>query len=149
MMVSKAALQKTNGYCPYFAGRVAEDIHWVYRILKDFNGITIDKVLYNYRLRKGSFTQIQFRGIEPKYTYSWQLLSKIIYKDIHENIDVLAPENRELLLKLELEACEDALVDNIQLLNETRNIYNRSISFRIGKFMLAPWRISKILFKNK
>jgi len=142
MMISKATLEKTGGYHPYFAGRVAEDIQWIYRILKYFKGITIDKPLYNYSIRDGSFTQIQSRGDNPKYAYSWQLLSKIIHKDIHEQIDVLAPEN-----KLELEACEDALVENLQLLNHTRQVYENSISFKLGRFMLWPWRLLKSIKK--
>lgn len=143
MMISRAALLKTNGYSPYFAGRVGEDIEWIYRILKEFKGITVDKILYNYSLREHSFSQIQSTGVKPKYAYSWQLLSKIIYKDVHEGIDVLAPENKELLNKLELEACEDALVENIYLLNHTIGVYQNSTSFRIGKFLLTPWRFFK------
>jgi glycosyltransferase involved in cell wall biosynthesis len=149
MMISRPALQKTKGYSSYFAGRVAEDIQWIYRILKDFKGVTVDKVLYNYNLRKGSFTQIQSTGIKPKYAYSWQLLSKIIYKDIHERINVLAPENKGLLSQLELEACEDALVENIQLLNKTINTYENSTSFKIGKLLLTPWRLLKSLKGNR
>lgn len=143
MMISRAALDKTDGYHPYFAGRVAEDIQWIYRILKDFKGITIDKPLYNYRLRKGSFTQIQSTGVNAKYTYSWQLLSKIIHKDVYEGIDVLAPENKGLLTKLELEACEEALVQTTQLLNETRLLYENSASFRLGKLLLKPFHALK------
>ena len=145
MMVSKAALHSTGGYHPYFAGRVAEDIQWIYRILKDFKGITVDKPFYNYRLREGSFTQIQSTGIKPKYAYSWHLLSKIIYKDIHEGIDVLAPENEDVLHKLELEACEEALGENIRLLNSTRKIYENSTNFKLGKLLLTPWRALKSL----
>lgn len=143
MMISRQALEKTKGYSPYFAGRVAEDIQWIYRILKAFKGITIDKILYNYSIREGSFTQTQAKGIKAKYAYSWQLLSKIIHKDIYEGVNVLAPENAELIKKLELEACEDALVENIQLLNHTIEVYEGSKSFRLGKFLLTPWRIFK------
>jgi glycosyltransferase involved in cell wall biosynthesis len=145
MMISRQALEKTKGYSPYFAGRVAEDIQWIYRILKEFKGITIDKILYNYSIREGSFTQTQAKGIKAKYAYSWQLLSKIIHKDIYEGVNVLAPENAELIKKLELEACEDALVENIQLLNHTIEVYEGSKSFRLGKFLLTPWRIFKNL----
>jgi glycosyltransferase involved in cell wall biosynthesis len=145
MMISREALQKTKGYHLYFAGRVAEDIQWIYRILKDFKGITLDKPLYNYAIREGSFTQIQATGINPKYAYSWQLLSRIIYKDVHEGIDVLAPENKNILTKLELESCEDALIENIQLLNHTRDVYERSMSFKLGKFILTPWKVIKNL----
>lgn len=148
MMISKAALNKTVGYNPYFVGRVAEDIQWIYRILKDFKGITINQVLYNYRLREGSFTQVQSAGLNPKFAYSWQLLSKIIYKDIHEGVDVLALENKELLKKLELEACEDALVEKTQQLNSSIRLYENSTNFKIGKFILAPLRYLKFSKKN-
>lgn len=145
MMISSAALQKTKGYNLYFLGRVAEDIQWVYRILKDFKGITIDQPLYNYRLREGSFTQIQSTGTNAKYAYSWQLLSKIIHKDVYEGIDVLAPENKELLNQLELEACEEALVQTTQLLNETRVLYENSSSFKLGNLLLKPFHALKKL----
>ncbi len=147
MMITKIALGKTGGYHPYFAGRVAEDSHWIYRILKDFKGITLDKVLYNYLIRPGSFTQVQTSGLNAKYAYSWQLLSKIIYKDIHESIDVLHPDNIKLLKKLELEACEDALVEKIQLLNQTIGVYENSVSFKLGRFILSPWRFLKSIKK--
>jgi hypothetical protein len=140
MMISKAALINTGGYHPFFAGRVGEDIHWVYRILKDFKGITINKVLYSYTIRKGSFTQIQSLGIKPKYAYSWQLISKIIYKDIHEGVDVLAPKNAELLKKIQLEACEEALAEKIQVLEQTKFIYESSGNFKVGKLILKPIR---------
>ena len=145
MMISKAALQQTKGYNPYFSGRVAEDIQWVYRILKDFKGISIDEPLYNYRLRKGSFSDIQSTGTNAKYTYSWQLLSKIIHQDVYEGIDVLTIENKELLHKLELEACEEALVKTTQLLNETRLVYENSTSYKLGKLLLTPFRFIKTL----
>lgn len=147
MMISKSVLNKTRGYHPYFVGKVAEDIHWIYRILKHFRGITVDKYLYNYRKREGSFTQIQSMGIKPKLAYSWQLLSKIIHKDIHEGIDVLDPANENLLHQLELEACEDALSENIQLLNNTRTAYINSMNFKIGKLILSPARFLKLMRK--
>jgi glycosyltransferase involved in cell wall biosynthesis len=148
MMISKATMQKTKGYNPYFSGRVAEDIQWIYRILKDFKGITVDQPLYNYRLREGSFTQIQSTGINAKYAYSWQLLSKIIHKDVYEGIDVLAAENKELLNQLELEACEDALVQTTQLLNKTRALYENSTSFKLGNLLLKPFHALKKLTTN-
>jgi glycosyltransferase involved in cell wall biosynthesis len=141
MMISKAALNKTVGYNPYFKGRVAEDIHWIYRILKEFKGVTVDKSLYNYLIREGSFTEIQAAGKNAKYAYSWQLLSKIIYKDIHENTDVLNAEHIHELKLLELEACEEALVDQIRLNNKIKQIYQNSMSFKIGKIILTPLKM--------
>jgi len=149
MMISKSALHETGGYHPYFTGRVAEDIQWIYRILKDFKGITVDKILYNYRSREDSFTHVQSTGIKPKYAYSWQLLSKIIYKDVYEGIDVLASENRESLNKLELEACEDALRERIQLMNKMKINYEQSASYKIGRLLLTPIRILRIIRNKK
>ncbi|MCW3111774.1 MAG: family 2 glycosyl transferase [Segetibacter sp.] len=153
MMISRDAVQRTGGYHPYFAGKVAEDIHWVYRILKDFKGITLDHVLYNYNLREGSFTHLQFSGKNAKYAYSWQLLSKIIYKDIYENIDVLSAENLGLLKELELQSCEEALLYNIQILNEIKFVYENSMSFKLGKSLLMPFtylkkKMNKLFYKQ-
>ena len=141
MMITKEALDKTGGYHPYFAGRVAEDIQWIYRIMKDFKGITIDKVLYNYCVRPGSLTEISSTGKYVKSSYSVQLLSKIINKDIYEGIDILNPENSSALKLLELEACEDALAEAIHTLNETKAIYKGSMSFKLGRFILRPLRL--------
>lgn len=143
MMISKSALEKTSGYSPYFAGRIAEDVQWIYRILKFFKGITVNEVLYNYAVRTGSLMQMSSSGVNPKYSYSFQLLSKLIYKDVHEGIDALAPENAELLRKLELEACEQALVENVQLVHNTKLIYENSTNFKLGKFLLFPLRFLK------
>lgn len=147
MMISKSVLEKTGVYHPFFTGRVGEDIHWVYRILKDFKGITINRVLYNYTIRKQSFTQIQSLGIKPKYAYSWNLLKRIIYQDVSMGIDVLHPSNWIQLHHLELEACEEALKENIQLLNETRKTYEESSSFKIGKMLLTPFAVLKRILK--
>ena len=143
MMVTKKALQNTGGYHLYFAGRVAEDIQWIYRILKTYKGITIDELLYNYSAREGSFTHLQFEGKNAKYAYSWQLLAKIIHKDIYENIDVLELENINVLKELELEACEEALMEIIQRYNSAKDNFEKSYSYRLGNILLAPIRFLK------
>jgi glycosyltransferase involved in cell wall biosynthesis len=140
MMITRNVLEKTNGYNSYFVGRVGEDIHWIYRILKNFEGVTVNEVLYNYKVREGSLTQIQFAGQNAKAAYSWKLISKIIYKDVFENINMLEPQNLEELNKLELNACEEALIESIQLNNETKNMFMKSSSFRLGYFLLTPYR---------
>ncbi len=145
MMISRAALQSTGGYHPYFAGRVAEDIHWIFRILKRFKGITVDKVLYHYTVREGSFTQLQRTGSNAKFAYSWQLLSKLIYKDIHDRIDLLEPFYEDELKIIELIACEEALVENIRELNNLKNSFESSYSYRIGKMILKPFQALKFI----
>jgi glycosyltransferase involved in cell wall biosynthesis len=150
MMISKQVLKSTGGYHPYFKGRVGEDIHWIYRILKQFSGITIPEVLYNYCAREGSFTGMQFAGRNAKYAYSWPLIRKIIFKDVHEDVDVLSVENKQLLHQLELEACEEALVESIQLRNQIINSYQTSRVFIIGETILRPFRtIRRCVKKNK
>ena len=147
MMITKQALQATNGYHPYFAGRVAEDIHWVYRILKHYKGGTVADILYQYCFRAGSFMHVHSCGLNAKYIYSWKLLSKIIYKDMQQQQDVLAPENGLVLKALELEACEEMLVEKTQLVFDTRDIYEKSRSFKLGRWLLYPWRLIKTIIK--
>ncbi|QCR22173.1 glycosyltransferase [Pontibacter sp. SGAir0037] len=138
MMITQEVLKSTGGYHEYFRGRVAEDIHWIYRILKNYPGITVNKPLYHYNIREGSFTQQQFTGKNAKQAYSWHLLSKIIHKDIYENIDLLMDVNKEELLKTELLACEEALTESILAARQLQENYERSMSFRIGKLLLKP-----------
>lgn len=148
MMFSKKALKAVGGYNPYFIGRVAEDIEFSYRIIKQFKAIAINKVLYNYRKREGSFTQIQRIGANAKYLYSWHLLAKIIHKDQYENINVFAPEHNNLLPKLELEACEDALVESVRQSNDQQKLMETSTTYRIGKTILSPIFFFKRLIKR-
>ncbi|WP_439883022.1 glycosyltransferase family 2 protein [Pontibacter sp. MBLB2868] len=147
MMITKEVLNETKGYHPYFAGRVAEDIHWVYRILKKNRGLTVNMTLYNVLQRKGSLTQNQFEGKNPKAAYSWRLLSKIIFKDIYENVDLLSPVFICELKETELKACEEILVEKVALLNQTRIAYESSRSYQLGKILLAPLRVFKTLRK--
>ena len=143
MMITKHVLRETGGYHPYFAGRVAEDIHWVYRILKVYRGIGIDKPLYNINIRSESLTQLQYTGENAKAAYSWQLLSKIIEKDLKYNIDVLDSSNCTILKKLELEACEEALVESLKGLQKIKKNYEDSFTYKLGKFLLIPIRLFK------
>lgn len=141
MMISKTVLVNFCGYHPYFFGRVGEDIHWIYKILKKFQGVTVNEPLYYYNVRIDSLTGNQFMGNNPKAAYTWGLLSEIIYKDIYENIDTLDSKYSELLKDLELKACEEALIKNIQLKNETRYTYENSMNFKIGKLILTPFKM--------
>jgi glycosyltransferase involved in cell wall biosynthesis len=143
MMISKEVLHDFCGYDYYFSGRVGEDIHWIYRILKKFQGVTINELLYNYTIRIDSLTGNQFLGTNPQAAYAWNLLSLIIYKDIYEKIDVLNAKFYHLLKELELKACEEALIESIQLYNSTKYNYEKSHSYRLGNFLLAPIRSLK------
>lgn len=148
MMISKLVLERHPGYHNYFKGRVAEDIHWVNKILKDFEGFTIDEVLYYYQIRNNSLTQQQVTAKQPKYLYSWHLLSKILKMGYSDGIDVLAIENKELLNSIELEACEEALLESTKSHIDTRRIYEDSMSFKVGKFVLLPYRKLNLLLKK-
>lgn len=140
MMISSDILKFEKGYHPYFVGRVAEDAHWIYRILKLTQGGCINEILYSYRVRNGSFTGQQMKGENAKFSYSWNLLSRIIQKDIHENVDLLSEENKELLKLTELEACEEALLESISNCKQIQNMYSKSMSYKLGKFILSPIR---------
>lgn len=141
MMISRAVLNDTKGYHSYFSGRVAEDSHWVYRILKIYKGIAVNEPLYNINIREGSLTNIQFSGRNAKASYSWCLLSKIIAKDINENVDLLSVENEYELLETELKACEEVLIESIIMINKTRVAYESSRSYQLGNFLLTPIRL--------
>lgn len=137
MMISKKVLEITMGYNEYFKGRVAEDAHWVYRILKDFKGIAVNEVLYHYNLRGDSLSGIQIAGKNVKAAYSWLLLGRIIYKDIYENINLLAPENKAALAAIELEACEEALKESLQNNIKLKAAYENSRSFKLVKKLIS------------
>jgi glycosyltransferase involved in cell wall biosynthesis len=141
MMIAKDVFEKTGGYHPYFKGRVGEDIHWIYRILKNSKGICIDEPLYHYTLRNESLTGLQLNGKNAKAVYAWPLISSIIYKDIVEGIDVLAPEQIDVLRTIELEACEKALVSSIQNGLLIKTTYEKSTSYRLGKKIISLFNI--------
>ncbi|MFD2515643.1 glycosyltransferase family 2 protein [Pontibacter locisalis] len=145
MMITKAALNDTCGYHPYFTGRVAEDIHWVYRILKRYKGSAVEETLYNIRVREGSLTSLQFTGKNVKAAYSWQLLSKVIYYDIQKGIDVLDPIQFDFMKRVELEACEEALTKSILQINKLKLSYESSTRYKIGKLLLSPFLYLKSL----
>lgn len=140
MMITRGLLQLESGYNTYFSGRVGEDIQWIYRILKHCKGAVVDEILYNYRMRQGSFTSDQFVGKNVKYMYSWNLLEKIIELDINDNIDLLLINNVDELKRLELEACEEALLIKSIELNRLKISYEKSKTFIVGKFLLFPVR---------
>ena len=141
MMISRDALTATRGYNAYFKGRVAEDIQWIYRILKFYKGITINEALYHYTVRGNSLTGLQHAGANAKAAYAWHLLGKIIEQDIQQNVDVFSAENAGLLKRIELEACEEALKEAVAKLNTVKHNYERSWNFRVGKCLLSPFRL--------
>lgn len=141
MMISNKVLNDFCGYDSYFSGRVGEDIHWIYRILKKFQGVTLNEHLYNYTVRIDSLTGNQYMGKNPKAAYAWNILSVIIRMDIYDNIDVLDSKYSLLLKDLELKACEEALVESIHRCILIKEKYEKSRSYRIGNFILVPVRI--------
>ncbi len=149
MMISKEVLNYLPGYDPYFTGRVGEDIHWIYRILRKYQGLTVNEHLYNYTVRKDSLTGNQFMGNNPRAAYAWELLAKIIQKDIYEGIDLLSESNSELLGSIELESCEEALIKTILQKNKIIVMYKSSLSMLIGKSILAPFHFIIYIIKNK
>lgn len=143
MLISKQVVEEIDGYHPYFKGRVGEDIYWVHKILRKFNGVCINEPLYNYLQRNDSLTGLQLSGLNPKAAYSWQLLEMIINKSIAENMDVLDEENSDLLRRMELEACEVALADAIKRNIDLKNSYENSRSYRIGRKLVSIFSFLK------
>jgi len=147
MMLRTSILPKENGYHPWFAGRVGEDLHWVYRILKYGKGFTIPQSLYYYRYKRpGSFTYQLENSADSLLLYSVKVLSKIIQLDIENNIDILsAPEIDKT--KLELDACKECLVEASNKVVLTTNLYKNSNSYRVGNFLLYPFKWLQSKFK--
>jgi glycosyltransferase involved in cell wall biosynthesis len=141
MFISKKVLEETGGYHSYFKDRVGEDIFWVSRILKNFNGCCINETLYYYNQREGSSTSRQINGDNIKAAYSWELLEKMIYKANSENINLLEENQAANLRAVELEACEDALKKQIINVARTTEIYKNSNSFKLGNKLLNLVRI--------
>ncbi len=146
MMIHKNVISEIGGYHPYFAGKIGEDAHWIYRILKKFKGITVNEVLYNYYVRKGSLMTEAYAGKNVKFNYSLPLLHLIIKKDVEENIDVLNATNALALRDLELQACEMALTDKILDYHNLQLVYENSKSFKIGKKIIGSLMFFKKLF---
>lgn len=147
MMISREVYYKVGGYHPFFAGRVGEDAHWIYRILKYFRGITINEISYNYTVRENSLMSAESATRNIKFSYSLQLLSIIIKMDIEENIDVLNSNNSELVRDIELQACEQALSEKVLEYKELKCLYENSSSYKIGKMIIAPVTFIKRIFK--
>ncbi len=144
MMFKRHVLEKEKGYHSWFTGKVGEDIHLVYRIMKHGKAITIPQPLYFYNYnRPGSFTHEQTVEFKPELLYSYSALAKLIEQDIHFGINVLDDCNPEQLLSFELAACKESLVRSYKEVALQRLKYEHSASYRIGKLILSPWKIIK------
>lgn len=140
MMITKKILQETKGYHPFFTGRVAEDIYWVYTILTLSKGFTIKEQLYYYQTTPNSLTQQQHGGSNVKSAYTWCLLARIINIEQEQGINILAPNNVVALKEQELAACEEVLSKTVTKLSLLKKGYENSISFRLGHILLSPVR---------
>jgi glycosyltransferase involved in cell wall biosynthesis len=141
MMIKREVFTMVGGYYSYFKGRVGEDIYWIYRILKHVRGITINEVLYNYRIgRAGSFTDTQFSGGNAKSAYSWKLIEKIIRWNEENSIDLVASGHTDILRDLELEACEEALLAFIVTSRSIIQAYENSTSFKLSRRIMGMVR---------
>lgn len=147
MMITKKILQETKGYHPFFTGRVAEDIYWVYTILTSNLGFTVNEQLYYYQSTPNSLTQQQISGSNAKSVYAWSLLSKIINIKQNQGVDMLDPDNYIKLKELELVACEEVLGKTVTKLSALQQAYEHSMSYRLGHVLLAPVRAIRKLIK--
>ncbi len=147
LLVKAEILKHEIGYHPYFAGKVAEDVHLVYRMLKRTKAGAIPDTLYHFMRLSDSLTGKQLSGQNSKAAYTWPLLSLIIEYD-QKGIEVLDGKNADLLRKLELEACEKALVNTIREKNALQLAYETSATYRLGKLLLSPIQQLKKLFSR-
>ncbi len=147
MMVTSDLIKSIGGFHPYFKGRVAEDIHLVYNLLKATRPCVVPEKLYSITRSRDSLTDNQLSGKNAKSAYSWEILKIVIDYD-KRGIDLLDKKNVDLLLKEELLACELQLVKTIQEKNQITKNYDKSFSLRIGKFISAPFRFSYALLKS-
>jgi glycosyltransferase involved in cell wall biosynthesis len=142
-MISRDVFRRIGGYQPYFAGHVGEDIYWFYQILREFKGICLDEALYNYKFNIDGFTGNQIRGVNARYLYSWELLSRIISIENDSGADFFDNTNDFDLVKLELAACETVLMENVRTLYTFQENCRNSLEFRIGVSLLYPLRLLK------
>ncbi|MEJ8756637.1 glycosyltransferase family 2 protein [Pontibacter sp. H259] len=140
MMVRKPLLEKTKGYHSYFFGKPGEDIFLVYQIVKQHESVAITKALYKIVRSTGSFTDDQAKGINIKSVYIWNVISKLIAHD-QAGVNLLDPENRELLLEQELISCEEALRATLEDVNN----YKMSTSYKVGKIIVKQFSFLKKL----
>lgn len=149
MMIRRSVLSFAPGYHNWFKGKIGEDIHWVYRILKNGKGCTIPEPLYYYNYnRPGSFTHQFNFDFSSELLYNYKLISKIIEQDINYGNDILATYNSEQLIQLELKACKESLSDAFRLIQDQKQLYETSASFQIGQFCLYPVRLLKRLLRS-
>lgn len=139
MMIRRDVYAVIGGYHPFFKGRVAEDIYWLYRIIKKFKAKTINEILYHYRAHDTSLTGIQFSGGNVKAIYAWELLANIIAEEEKEGIDVLAQFSKAQLNELELRSCEQKLVKLSKQLIQQDIEFANSISYKIGRIITRPF----------
>lgn len=139
MLVKGSILKSEKGYHPYFKGRVAEDVHLVYRMLKHTKAAATEHLLYHFLRSSQSLTALQHAGANAKAAYAWPLLAKIIEFD-RNGIDLLDERNQELLHKTELEACETALVSEIKDKIALQLAYESSNTYKLGKMILTPFQ---------
>ena len=135
-LVKKDLILKTGGYHPFFIDRVGEDIYLMYQILRSAKGITVDEVLYNYRIHENSLTSAQMNGKNAKASYSWHLIRDLIFNLEEKSTNLLAAD-KEVLLNVELKCCQEKLAEAISEIAKTRKGYETSNTFKVGKAILA------------
>jgi glycosyltransferase involved in cell wall biosynthesis len=149
MMFRSNVLKEVQGYHEWFSGRVGEDLHLVYRIMKYGKAVTVPEDLYYYHYnRPGSFTYDQTINFKPELVYSYAALAKLIEEDIRNGNDILQSSNETDLLKFELEACKEALVNCHKEMINQKWLYENSTSMKIGKAFLTPWKLYKKIFSR-
>lgn len=135
MLVEREIIEGAGGYHPYFYGKAASDIYWVYTILKQTNAMTVDSPLYHVLRTDNSFTQQLHSYKNIKSAYIWKVLRKLIEYD-QKGVDLLNKSNELQLKNVELEACEAQLKDAIKDFDRKLACIKNSVSYRFGNFFV-------------
>jgi glycosyltransferase involved in cell wall biosynthesis len=146
MMVKKNIVDLVGGYSPFFSRRICEDTHWISRLIRMGEAVTVPEILYHYvYCREGSYTYDSQVKLNPIHLYGVHLAQTIIEL---ENLDPLKKvENIDVFRQqeLELKACKDALLSKYREANRLQHSYETSTTYRIGKFFILPFKLIKFL----
>lgn len=91
--IRREVYESVGGYQLYFDRKGGEDYDWLFRISRQFEGVQIQKALYNYRLHGSA---VKLNGGLERY-YIMDLINAGRKLMIEEGKDYLAPENEDWL----------------------------------------------------
>ncbi len=150
MMFKASVLKELKGYHDWFIGRMGEDMHLVYRILKLGKGKTISESLYFYDYnRAGSITNGNSIIRLWKTKYDFKALELIIDLDLQNGIDILGTCNEIELCKFEIKIFEEMLQQTFLQNEIQKKNYENSTSYKIGQIFVKSFKKFMIFLNFK